>query len=155
MSKQPENKYTLEMLAEKTDLSRRAIRYYIHRGLLPPPFGAKKGSYYTDLHLERLLLINKMSSQGVPLITIKETLATTQKESLVERFWREAQMFEGVRLSYLPNTLTRSDVTIIHQFINELMNDKGHPDYRKAVESENAAILNGNLKFQGIGYNNK
>lgn len=128
MSIQPENKYTLGMLAEKTDLSRRAVRYYIHRGLLPPPFGAKKGSYYTDLHLERLLLINKMSSQGVSLITIMETLATKKKEPQVERSWRESQMFEGVRLSYLPNTLTRSEVAVIHKFINELMNDKGRPE---------------------------
>jgi hypothetical protein len=81
-----------------------------------------------------------MSSQGVPLITIKETLATKQKESLVEHYWREAQMFEGVRLSYLPNTLTRSDVATIHQFINELMNDKGRPENNWRLKKKNENI---------------
>ncbi len=31
--------------------------------------------------------------------------------------------------------------------------EKQHPDYQKAVEAEIAAIRNGNLNFQGIGYN--
>ena len=31
--------------------------------------------------------------------------------------------------------------------------EKQHPDYQKAVEAEIAAIRNGNLNFEGIGYN--
>ena len=30
--------------------------------------------------------------------------------------------------------------------------EKSHPDYRKAVEAETAAIRNGNHNFPGIGY---
>jgi hypothetical protein len=33
--------------------------------------------------------------------------------------------------------------------------EKSHPDYRKAVEAEIAAIRNGNHNFPGIGYKNK
>lgn len=128
------NIYTIDMLAEESGLNRRTVRYYIHRGLVPPPFGKKRGSYYTDLHLNRLLLINKLADQGVPLVKIAKTLNCTDPlsdedagvEIIETKTWREAELFDGLRIAYLPNVLTRSELEKIAKFFEELMRDKGY-----------------------------
>lgn len=63
--------YSLEQLSQMTGISRRTIRFYIQKNLLPPPCGEKRGSYYTDEHLETLLKIKRLSGKHVPLKEIK------------------------------------------------------------------------------------
>ena len=134
MKEEIPNIYTIDMLAEESGLNRRTVRYYIHRGLLPPPFGKKRGSYYTDLHLNRLLTINKLADQGVPLLKIAATLECKNPEEdedagidlIATTTRREAELFEGIRISYLPNLLTRSELDQLSKTVNELMRDKGH-----------------------------
>ena len=140
------NIYTIDMLAEESGLNRRTVRYYIHRGLVPPPFGKKRGSYYTDLHLNRLLLINKLADQGVPLVKIAKTLSCTDPlsdedagvEIIETKTWREAELFDGLRLSYLPNVLTRSELEKISKFFEELMREKGYAGKAKRSEAGKA-----------------
>ncbi|MBC7476337.1 MAG: MerR family transcriptional regulator, partial [Candidatus Sericytochromatia bacterium] len=43
--------YNIEVLAKLTELTKRTIRYYIEIGLLTPPIGNCRASYYTDYHL--------------------------------------------------------------------------------------------------------
>jgi AcrR family transcriptional regulator len=51
------------------------IRFYIHEGMLPPPLKtAKTMAYYTQVHLERLLEIQKMKEKNFSLSTIKDIL---------------------------------------------------------------------------------
>src|SRR5919109_5558528 len=66
--------YNLHNLAKKTGLTRRTIRYYVQRGLLPRPEGGGRGHYYTEEHLARIELIQQWRSQGVPLEKMKELL---------------------------------------------------------------------------------
>ena len=63
--------YNIETLAKLAGLTRRTIRYYVQKGLLEPPEGGGRGSYYTDAHLEQLQKTQKWSEQGVPLIHMK------------------------------------------------------------------------------------
>lgn len=127
------NIYTIDMLAEESGLSRRSVRYYIHRNLLPPPFGKKRGSYYTDSHLNRLLIINKLADQGVPLDKIAATLESTNPNQdddagidlVATTTRREAELFEGIRISYLPNILTRSELKKLSKYIEQMMREKG------------------------------
>lgn len=62
-----DKKYRLEDLSELTGFPRRTIRFYIQKGYLAPPMGQKRGSYYTNEHLEALLKIKRLSQKNVPL----------------------------------------------------------------------------------------
>ena len=66
--------YNIESLAKAAGSTRRAVRYYIQRGLLPPPEGKLRGAYYTEAHLERLRKIRALSESGVPLALMKDFL---------------------------------------------------------------------------------
>jgi AcrR family transcriptional regulator len=60
------------------------IRYYILEGLLPEPIKtAKTMAYYTQEHLNRILEIQKLKKEDVPLAIIKKKLAGDANESSV------------------------------------------------------------------------
>ena len=68
------NTYTIQQLEEASGISRRTIRFYITRGLLRPPEGAKRGSYYVEEHLAVLKEIRRLVNEGYPLMQIKAIL---------------------------------------------------------------------------------
>jgi AcrR family transcriptional regulator len=60
------------------------IRYYILEGLLPEPLKtARTMAYYTEEHLNRILEIQKLKKEKVPLAIIKKKLAGDVNESSV------------------------------------------------------------------------
>jgi len=60
------------------------IHYYILEGLLPEPLRtAKTMAYYTEEHLNRILEIQKLKKEKVPLAIIKKKLAGDANESSV------------------------------------------------------------------------
>jgi DNA-binding transcriptional MerR regulator len=61
---------TLAELAEVSGVPARTIRYYIARGLLPPPLVGGRGACYAGEHLERLARIQALQSQGLTLAQI-------------------------------------------------------------------------------------
>jgi len=67
------NSYRMKDLCELTGLTRQAIHFYVQQGLVPP--GRKTGrnmAYYTDDHVERLQLIQRLQhEQFLPLKAIK------------------------------------------------------------------------------------
>ena len=63
-------RYTIQELAKTLEISRRTIRYYIQRGLLDPPRGSGRGSYYDETHLMRLRYIRDAQLKGIPLAQI-------------------------------------------------------------------------------------
>lgn len=58
-------KYSIAEISEMTGLSRRTIRYYLQRGLIPSPLGAGRGRYYTEDHLAHLRKIIDLQSRGM------------------------------------------------------------------------------------------
>ena len=60
-------KYSINELAQHANVSRRTVRYYVQRGLLAPPNGKGRGSYYTATHLKHLLYIRDQQLKGVSL----------------------------------------------------------------------------------------
>ncbi len=66
--------FNIDTLAQRTGLTRRTVRYYVQRGLLEPPQGGGRGSYYTEEHLRRLERIRAWAEQGVPLLHMKAML---------------------------------------------------------------------------------
>src|SRR5207244_8364421 len=62
--------YGIAELAERGGVTRRTVRYYVQRGLLPTPLGTGRGPHYTQAHLERLIHIRQLQETGVPLAEI-------------------------------------------------------------------------------------
>jgi DNA-binding transcriptional MerR regulator len=70
-----EDRLTLGELTAATDVSVRTVRYYIAEGLLPPPEGSGPGSAYTQGHLGRLRLIQRLKEAYLPLKEIRRRLS--------------------------------------------------------------------------------
>jgi len=65
-----EGRYGIAELAERGGVSRRTVRYYVQRGLLPPPTGVGRGKHYTEAHLEALVRVRELQESGVALAEI-------------------------------------------------------------------------------------
>ncbi len=66
--------FTLDEIASLAELPRRTVRYYIQTGLVDRPQGIGKGAYYTERHVEQLLLVRKWQLAGLSLERIGEVL---------------------------------------------------------------------------------
>jgi len=66
-----DRKYTIAELAGLTGVSRRTVRFYVQRGLVPAPLGAGRGHYYTEDHLTRIRAIRQLQEHGLSLEEIE------------------------------------------------------------------------------------
>jgi DNA-binding transcriptional MerR regulator len=62
-----EKRYSIGEVAEAAGVSRRTVRYYVQRGLLPPPLGLGRGDHYTGDHLAVILQVKSLQERGFPL----------------------------------------------------------------------------------------
>ena len=62
--------FGIEELAERGGVSRRTVRYYVQRGLLPAPTGTGRGPHYTKDHLDTLIRVRQLQEAGVSLSEI-------------------------------------------------------------------------------------
>jgi DNA-binding transcriptional MerR regulator len=69
-----ERTYTIGSLADTAGISRRTVRFYVQRDLLPPPEGLGRSAHYSDEHLARLLEIKAWQEEGIPLDEIRRRL---------------------------------------------------------------------------------
>jgi len=70
-----DRKYSIGELSDLAGVTRRTIRYYVQRGLVPPPLGAGRGHYYTGEHLQLLLSIKLLQDRSLSLEQIERRLA--------------------------------------------------------------------------------
>jgi DNA-binding transcriptional MerR regulator len=77
-----ENQYRIGELAEKANVTRRTIHYYIGRGILPPADGAGAGATYSDEHLYRIMLVKKLQEAYLPLDEIKKRVVGLSLEEI-------------------------------------------------------------------------
>ena len=103
--------FSLDEIAALAELPRRTVRYYIQEGLVDRPEGIGKGAYYTQRHLEQLLLVRKWQLAGLSLERIGEVLKqqgagplppTPRRPGTVE-VWSHLVVAEGVELTVEPS----------------------------------------------------
>lgn len=70
-----ENTMTIAELAEQAGVTRRAVHFYINRGLLPPALSRGRGAQYDARHLARLRDILRQQAAGHSLEAIARLLA--------------------------------------------------------------------------------
>jgi DNA-binding transcriptional MerR regulator len=103
-------KFTLEEISTLTELTRRTVRYYIQSGLLDRPQGVGKGAYYTQHHIEQLLLIRKWQLAGLSLERIGEVLKQTSEGPLpptprrsgTVEVWSHMVVTDGIEVTLEP-----------------------------------------------------
>jgi DNA-binding transcriptional MerR regulator len=102
---QDERYYGIAELAELAGVTRRTVRYYVQRGLLPAPLGTGRGPHYTQAHLQRLIRIRKLQEASVPLAEIVAQLdgvpqtPVSTPEALPQRStWMRFVLADGVEL---------------------------------------------------------
>lgn len=69
-----QKEYLIQEIADLTGVSPRTIRYYQEQDLLPSPENRGKFAYYNDDHLERLMLIQELKKNYLPLKEIRDQL---------------------------------------------------------------------------------
>lgn len=130
--------YSIGELADAAGTSRRAVRFYVMRGLLEPPLGQGRGSYYTAEHLEKLQRILQWQQAGHRLddIALLQSGQPVSPPSSVQAkrppaqprlsasLWTHVHLAEGIELQI---DTRRHEVTaeqllavrqVIHQYLN-------------------------------------
>jgi DNA-binding transcriptional MerR regulator len=99
-------------LADAAGLSRRAVRFYVQQGLLPPPSGRGRGSFYDESHNERLKKILELQQAGHSLDAIRRILdgkpvaapasppRRAARVNLSAELWTRLKLMEGVELHF-------------------------------------------------------
>ena len=78
MSDDKPKEWTLRELAAQTGVTERTIRFYISRGILPPPLRGGRGAAYGEAHRARLEEIRKLQAKGLMLAEIAHALALAE-----------------------------------------------------------------------------
>jgi DNA-binding transcriptional MerR regulator len=68
---------TLATLATLARVPTRTVHIYIAQSLMDRPHGAKRGTWYEDRHLQKLLLIRRWTEVGVSLDRVRELQAVS------------------------------------------------------------------------------
>jgi DNA-binding transcriptional MerR regulator len=82
MTESEQPRYSLSELTDEAGVSVRTVRYYIAEGLLPPPVTAGPRSFYTQAHLDRLRLIDRLKASYLPLKEIRRRLTALDDEEI-------------------------------------------------------------------------
>lgn len=69
-----ESEFTVDELATRAGMTVRNVRAYSTRGLIEPPRLEGRTGYYSNDHLQRLLLIRTLLSRGFTLSAVEESI---------------------------------------------------------------------------------
>lgn len=97
------HEYTLQEIAEKTNTPNRTVRYYISKGLLPPPLRAGRDAAYTDTHIKLLEEIRIHKAQGYTLNEINRILSIGKIDKTLPEptLWQSYKVSDYVEVNVL------------------------------------------------------
>ena len=134
--------FSLDEISALAELPRRTVRYYIQCGLIDRPQGIGKGAFYSERHVEQLLLVRKWQLAGLSLERIGELLKqpddggplppTPRRAGTVE-VWSHLVVTDGIELTLEPGRagLTPEQVRAFFRAVSQA--------YAQIYESENKA----------------
>ena len=130
--------FNLDEIAALAELPRRTVRYYIQTGLIDRPQGVGKGAFYTQHHIEQLVLVRKWQLAGLSLDKIGDVLKQqasgplppTPRRSGTVEVWSHLVVAEGVEVNLEPGRagLSPEQVRAFFRGVTRL--------YQKVQESE-------------------
>ncbi len=128
-------KYSIGELARLGEVSRRTVRYYVQRGLLPAPAGTGRGSRYSQRHLNTLIRIRELQQAGVPLADISRRLLRrsnaaidcTRPTALPESTWTRIVLADGVELHLEGRGISPEQRRALSHAISEIVVEGGKP----------------------------
>lgn len=90
---------SIQELAERSGVPPRRIRYYVARGLLPPPVGRGPTARYGTAHLQRLKVIQQLRARRLGLEEIRSELTRVgESRDLQATLWYRWELRPGVIL---------------------------------------------------------
>jgi len=112
-------RYAIGELADAAGVSRRAVRFYVQRGLVAPPLGVGRGAHYDASHLAQLLEIRRRQEAGAPLQAIADSFesdgAPVAAPAPVSEAWTRLVLAPGVELHVRADALTAAQkAALIH-----------------------------------------
>jgi DNA-binding transcriptional MerR regulator len=125
--------YSIAELAELGGVSRRTVRYYVQRGLIPAPLGTGRGKHYGQEHLDQLVRVRVAQERGVPLVELVEGSAESSAASAVpapavsRQAWLRMVMADGVELHIRSGLLEPEDVAALQDALRDVLNRKMRP----------------------------
>ena len=131
--------FSLDEISVLAELPRRTVRYYIQCGLIDRPQGIGKGAFYSERHVEQLLLVRKWQLAGLSLERIGELLKqpddgplppSPRRAGTVE-VWSHLVVADGIELTLDPGRagLTPEQVRAFFRAVSQA--------YAHIQESEN------------------
>jgi DNA-binding transcriptional MerR regulator len=123
--------YGPEELAERAGVSRRTVRYYVQRGLLPAPRGLGRGKHYGESHLARLLRIRELQEAGVPLEEVAariEGRACSPEVGVntalpAQTSWTRMVLAHGVELHLMGRRLSQAQLQKLSELVTQAIGD--------------------------------
>jgi DNA-binding transcriptional MerR regulator len=102
--------FSLDEISVLAELPRRTVRYYIQCGLIDRPQGIGKGAFYSERHVEQLLLVRKWQLAGLSLERIGELLKQPDDRPLppsprragTVEVWSHLVVADGIELTLEP-----------------------------------------------------
>lgn len=129
---------TIGQLADAAGLSRRAIRFYVQRGLLARPTGRGRASAYGAEHLERLRRIRQLQDAGHSLEAVRSILDGREppasparpagrraraRATISAELWTRLRLADGIELHYDATKLspTAEELLTLRQAIRAIL----------------------------------
>lgn len=133
-----QDRISIAELARLGGVSRRTVRYYVQRGLIPAPLGTGRGSHYTQEHLDALIRVKALQERGLPLSQIagdepgvggaNKATPDGVAESPVEvagapipRAWARVELAEGIELHLRERRATSAQLARIRQAVLSIL----------------------------------
>jgi DNA-binding transcriptional MerR regulator len=103
-------RYSLKELSDRTGVSPRTVRFYTAQGLLPQPLTRGRYAAYSDAHLNRLKLIDRLKGVFLPLNVVREQLNSLSDEQIAKAVSETAEGRE--HFAYLAGVRPRQELGV-------------------------------------------
>jgi DNA-binding transcriptional MerR regulator len=144
--------YSTKELTEKLNLSMHTLRYYEKEGLLPPIERDQHGNRkYSDLDLERLILIRCMRASGMSIAYIKDYMKLCLEGFSSVSSRKEILLLQKKVLEEQKKELDENleVINLKLEYYRELEN-RGPDEYESIIDKKHADAFEGMVKVLKI-----